>query len=655
MSGPRHEGWKHTRVIPPDARGYAAAFFPQALKVLGFAQQEAARQGLMTYKHQQQLDDGTVLTGEIVGGQPRMTIDVRIPLASGRRQQYRDDFVVWARDADRPGGIDPEHPQQILRPSWTTYFYSADTPGHEGFEGQKGTYIAMFPDGVKHAGNIDWRGAGEQRVSWYGPSTRYWLDPHVHPTRQYGKQVFMLGQVLFDAEAYLDASEDETFNEQWVMGAALPTPQTLLVVQAVLVPGETDDSPAPMNSSEITTPWPPGAVAIAVCRYAVGYAGPTSFGVVPGSRRVLWSGTLNRALNPWFFSEDANVAVSAGLPETVLLRRLHGAVLADPDTIEGVPPSPSSEMHTFTRTGPENGSMQSASVSLTGGAAVVAADFAGNAIRQMTVRRQRDGDLDAQFVFEHGDWSFAARSAHFELQEIAGLARATYRGHLGAIIHADLREGVVVTYRCDWFEVPNLPNVNTYREAVMIWHGASPHADIEIATGSGAAQNPMNTGFTRQLGYTRTGDRPIPRYDTVYSEIALSPMFAIYGHITQRQLEPRWDWTGAHGIYSFRAYPTTHWYGAAKVRTATANQVTRLDSGTDAGFESTGTDFDGKVIALSCATTDGITLFSGYGYEANRTAHFVTGGDLGALTGVDGQFARYHPAWLLGRPPAPLT
>lgn len=641
----RFTDWTHVRVVGD--REAAAPYVGEARKLLGAVFEEAKRNGLGVHVQRRELPDGTVIVAEKFGDVPRITI---APAAADIAQQPTappEAFVVWARDQAHPGGIDPEHPQQLLRPSWTTFFYSESTQGYEAFAGKKGTYAGALPAGVRHAGNIDWRGASGQRVSWYGPSTRYWLDPHVHPTRQYGTQVFLLGQVLLDT----DDADPGDFAERWVVGAAMPSPFELLVVQAALVPGATDDTPPPPNSSEISTPWPPGDVAIAVCRFAVVEESPQRFRAQLGSRDVLWAGTLPRALNPWFFNESGDRAVTAGLPETVLLRRGTGAVIADPDTIEGVPPSASNSMHTFVRTSDSAGSLTSAAVSLTAGQAVIAADFAGNALRQMTVRRRVADDLDAQFVFEHGEWSFEARSAVFELQSIAGLARATYRGHLGALIHADLREQVFVTYRADWVEVPNLPSANTYREAVQIWHGGTLHADLEVATGTGAGQNPINTGFTRQLGATRLGDRPIPRYDTVYSDVALSPMFAIYGHITQHQREPRWDWTGAHGLYSFRPFSTDHWFGAAKVRNALVTQVARIDASTDAGFESSGTDFDGKTIAVSCATADGITVLSGYGYVPDRSVFFATGGELSALTGVDGEFARYHPIWPLGQPP----
>lgn len=641
----RYTDWSHTRVVgDPSA---AAPYITQARKLLGEVIEQAAFAGLQTHQLRRTLEDGTQLIAEKHGDVPRMTIIPAQAAAAGRKPPL-SNFVVWARDRALPDGIDPEHPQQIVSvgETWRVYTFDEDTQGR-----RTGTYIAQFPEGIRDAGNVDWRGPRGVRVSWYGPSTRYWLDPHVQPRRQYGTFVFALGQVVLDVDDYM-AESQENFAERWVLGAALASQQELLVIHAALVDGVTDETPAPLDTSEISTPWPAGPVSIAVCRYLLALDEHGFAKAIAGSRTVLWTGELAGALNPWFFNERADAAVCVGLPEAVLLRRHKGATTLDPDTIDGAPPSATNSVYTFARTQANAGAVSTATVGLVGtGAAVVAADFAGNELRQMTVRRRLAEDLDAQFVFECGEWQFTARAAAFELKQIGGQARPTYSGHLGALMFADLREQAYVTYRYDWYLVSGMPQLNTYREAVLVWHAGAVHADIEVVTGAGSAQDPLDTGFTRQLGWV-VGDRPAPRYDTVYADIALSPLFAIYGHITQYQLEPRWDWTGAHGLYAFRAYPANHWWGAAKIRTSTVNQVARIGDASDADFESSRADFRGMFSALGCATEQGVTLLSCYGFELDtgRSIHFATGGALPSLTGVQDQQPRFHPIWLLGRP-----
>src|SRR5690606_35861489 len=144
-----------------------------------------------------QLEDGTVIVAEKHGDIPRITITPAPPQPSIPPPIVRDDFVVWARTGALPDGIDEDRPQQILRPAWTTFFDNADVEGYEDFTGDKGTYGGMFPQGLLLAGNIDWLSpiTGE-RISWYGPSSRYWYDDWRLPRAQYGKHVFHLGQVL---------------------------------------------------------------------------------------------------------------------------------------------------------------------------------------------------------------------------------------------------------------------------------------------------------------------------------------------------------------------------------------------------------------------------------------------------------------------------
>ena len=442
MSGPRHEGWKHTRVIPPDARGYAAAFFPQALKVLGFAQQEAARQGLMTYKHRQQLDDGTVLIGEVVGGLPRMTIDVTIPVSAGRRPRFRDDFVVWARDATRPDGIDPEHPQQVIRPSWTTFFYSESTPGYDDFSGAKGTYRALFPDGIRRAGNLDWIGPDGERVSWYGPSTRYWVDPYVQPRAQFGKFVFLLGQVLLDVDAYIAASDPlPEFAERYVLGAALDG-LDLIVVLADLPVESTPAGTVPGNTIIVPSPWTLESVPTTICRFSVTLADQIDpagrMRVAPGSRVVMWSGDIARGSAPWFFNASVSRAVCLGLPESCTAT--YSVFSPEPGLVGA--PSASSPLWQA-EIGDETASVSQSAVSLPaiGAEAVLAADYRGDAPAQIVIRRRSiAGTIEG----------FALLQAGVEIplnveELIAGpnhqLVTSRY------VLHADAREGVIVCAR----------------------------------------------------------------------------------------------------------------------------------------------------------------------------------------------------------------
>lgn len=87
MPGPRYEGWHHLRIEGDKAA--AAALLPTARKVLGYVRQQAQFNGLQTYKHVLPVDGGKII-GEIIGGQPRVTIDVRPPrICTGRSRRTR--------------------------------------------------------------------------------------------------------------------------------------------------------------------------------------------------------------------------------------------------------------------------------------------------------------------------------------------------------------------------------------------------------------------------------------------------------------------------------------------------------------------------------------------------------------------------------------
>src|SRR5690606_33738713 len=104
---------------------------------------------------------------------------------------------------------------------------------YETFSGRKGTYGARFPEGVRYAGNVDWRGKDGERVSWYGPERRYWAAPYLSLHSQYGRFVFILGHKLLDLQEY------DGFPEPFVMGACIVGTH-LYVVQADLPPGPTE-------------------------------------------------------------------------------------------------------------------------------------------------------------------------------------------------------------------------------------------------------------------------------------------------------------------------------------------------------------------------------------------------------------------------------
>ncbi|MBW8777416.1 MAG: hypothetical protein JF596_21225, partial [Stenotrophomonas sp.] len=134
MTGSRYVDWTHVHVNGD--RDRAAAYVGLGRKVLGAVTEDAQRWGLQTHVMHHKTEDGAEIIGEIRGGIPRITITPP-PLIEGEPPPIRgkDDFIVWARDASRPEGIDAVHPKQILRPSWLTFFFDEDVAGYAEFQG----------------------------------------------------------------------------------------------------------------------------------------------------------------------------------------------------------------------------------------------------------------------------------------------------------------------------------------------------------------------------------------------------------------------------------------------------------------------------------------------------------------------------------------
>lgn len=654
-SGARHVDWTHVRVLGD--RDLAARHVPYARKLLGFVMDEAQRNSLGTYKLERTLQDGTRVIAEKHGDVPRITI-ATVGGSSPLERKYQDNFVVWARDTEQPNGVDFDHPQQILQlrdGAWKTFFYSESVAGYAAFPGAKGTYVGQFPEGIIQAGNLDWEGDQLTRVSWYGPSTRYWFDPFVQPKRQYGTWVFMLGKVLLDTDEYVSSTPSDAFAERWVLGAAVRN-GFLYTVQALLPDGTTDTALPPFNSSDTSLPWPQGNVQLVLSRYAIVREDEVTYSVAPGSRSVLWSGAVKNALNPWFFNRSVTAAVNMGLPDIVLVRRQFTGTGAT-QVMDPPAPSESNEVHTLT-TSSGTWAVNTVSVSMApSGEAVVAADFRGDDLVQLTVRREAHGDLTNRFVFGFEGLEITAREVVFALLDpdpVDGIGtRASWTGFRAWIMHADLRVSTFLVYRFESYQVLNAAALSRYTERVSLYRDGVRVTDPYVL-GPGASVT-RDTGFVGELGVVVSGEK----YDEIYAGLALSPLFAIYGQTSRYQNVSWtaggywWDLSGSHALYSYRGYPTEDTFGCSRINSAAASGVSRVDAGTDvATWENTVDDFMGRQSLLSCATKDDITMLSTYGYEhqTGRSINYVDNGDLAALTGVGADLSRYRPVWLLGRP-----
>ncbi len=634
MSGGRYAGWTHLQL----QGDYAAAqsHIPAARKALGFVMDEAQRWNLGTHKYQMTLSDGTVITAEKHGDIPRITIAAGETDSPAVDPMPPDDIVVWARSAATAvGGIDAQFPQQIIRSEWKTYFYSADIAGYDEFLGSKGTYQGRLPEGARRAGNVDWLGPAGERLSWYGPASRYFTEPYIQPAAQYGRKVFLLGSVLFDAEQYIADSGMPSFAQQFVLGAAMRG-LWLYVVQTD-IPNFTTPDPAPYPAALgfVTPAFPEFESDVVLARYAllVDPSKPvaTRLSVVPGSREVLWGAAMRRMWAPWFFNQQVTECACFGLPA-----QLTWYTSLDAEVEERV--SASSPAYTIAIT--HSGS--TASATLTEQAcvlapapsdAVVAVDYVDD--QKVSMRMHRRTQVLPVYPFAERQFHLEFAGVEYPLQTSSNFRY---------VMHADLRQRTILFLslyvRDDGWDCA----VELYRDGKKVLS-----VPREFATHVAALGFP--TYVTELLATGAVGS-----FDD-WSITGLFPLYAtVAGHV-RTSGGYRWydiSFPGSLGLLRcvYRLQDDLH--GLYKSSTAGSGTALPVAIASLSGYEAgqVRTDFDGNVSVLSCVTQDGITALSCYRQgEPEESIHSVTRSGLGDLTGIGGAGARYHPMWLLGKPP----
>ena len=343
MPAARDIDWAHIHVVGD--RGVAAQHVPFARKLLGFVKEDAKRNGLGVLKAVRKLEDGSIVTAEIHGAIPRITIQTPTPEIK-RAPKLKERFVVRPRT---PAGqtVDDDFPEVVLVPegdNWRSLFYQRG-PAFDAVASPKGTYRTLqgrevFPDGVKHAGNCDFRSKEGMRVSWHGPSSRYWYDGWRLPSKQYGRKVFMLGQVLLDIDAWCDEF-DVDFSERLVMGAAIDVSDRALYVMQASIPDPPIGSKGPFGIEhfECTPPAPVAETPLRLVRYELTtQEGAGAARLKPsGEAQTLWAGTRHNANNPWYFSPDCNHAWTSTTPDVVAcsIENEFGETLDDLELIGG--------------------------------------------------------------------------------------------------------------------------------------------------------------------------------------------------------------------------------------------------------------------------------------------------------------------------------
>lgn len=649
MTGSRYFDWTHVHVEGGD-RAAAAPYIGDARKLLGAVFEEAAVNGLGVYALTRKLDDGTVIVAEKHGEIPRVTIAPAPRDPQKQPTPIPDDFVVWGRTSLQPGGIDADRPQQILRPAWRTFFNDAEIPAYEPFLGEKGTYGGVLPDGLLYAGNIDWEHADKSRLSWYGPSARYWYDVWRQPRAQYGKHVFQLGRIVLDVDAYCTASEVD-LAERWVLGAGRRGAM-LYVVMAALPPFVT--WPTPPTAAEFgpdawSTPLhPEGAIPVVLRRFVLAsQAGsqPARLVAVAGTHHDLWSGTIDRAVSPFHFDAKCERAV-AHLPaaQSRMYFRGLGNLVRPSATHARVALVLSEDRQSAT--------LETSAVTM--GTGTAAGVFAEDGEDTLEVARMLiDGDAAALAYRLRGH----AYPAFLSVWSGSGPSRWLRR----QIMWADLRAGVLVLWS---EEVAGSANPWTFTASVVLCRDG---AEQVLWTDSNAVNN-FVSGDVLRLVLDRLNAAAVAPMALAH----LLPMGAMTDaggagtfDAQASLLHPQWGKPARKSeyygqvVFSFAAGPWTNGQSVADVAgdIAANTQVDVLGRHTHPGF----------------ASGDGWTLVSypmNAGINGQRVViqHAADGavlerldtltGVVGANTveaGILGYDARFHPIWLLGQPPRGIT
>lgn len=636
--GTRYTDWAHIHLVGDIE--VASRYIPEARKYLGEVMGGAEAAQLGVSKLRRELADGTVIVVEKIGQQPRITI-TPAPFAEESTPPTPNNFVVWARDAGLPDGIDADHPQQILRPSWTTYFFNGSVHGYEAFSGDKGIYQNQFPVGIRHAGNVDWIGQDKQRVSWYGPSSRYFFEPFVRAKVQYGQKVFMLGQVVIDLAVHQDTTPSAC---TWVLGAAIKG--THLYVVVANLPDEVT-STGTVNENVTVCDWPyaSGEVQTEIHRYAI--APPPDFEIgrvaLGNSRQILWAGSIAHGCAPWFFDPAVTTAHSFGLPSTFL-------AVSDTTTIN---PPATSPIHRLTNR-ETAWEYSSSSVSApAGGMGAAAGDYDtdGGAI-ELRVERdvldvipaysaQPGNLLHEQITLAIGDLRVPLRAFDWKAPGYFWMRRA--------LLFSDIREGVMAFFRDEETAIPEETGTVTTSRYFEIWAAGSLAHEELVAHDSTGFTAINSTGLRREFIGNANYD-----WNSPFRSVAVAPAFYFY-NLTTFNPSFRSGFYGFLSSYSMLPRQEASYFGSYHFPVSTSptpgSPRTLVSEKSDVTAQHARLDFDGKDIVIGCAASDGVVLYSGHGgiqYGLESLA-YVTGSDLGDLTGVAGENARFHPIWQLGK------
>lgn len=647
---------KPVRFLYQGDRVVALRYVREARRLLFIYENWLTKSGAQSGRHKVKLKDGVVIELVVAINQCQATITV----PPGKKVEVRafDDFVTLARTATYPDGRDPDHPEQILRAPlenqpWRTFFYDANTEGYDDFSGPKGTYrrnpdgTELFPDGIPSAGNVDWLGPNGERISWYGPDTRYWYDAYRQPKAQYGKFVFSLGQVLLDVDQYCIDSNDN-WTGRYVMGAGIRDMENgdkwLYVVTANLPDVDTPSVSVPANSVYFSTNFPTYDVQAQIRAVRL-IEDRTSEEAMkwkpdPTQQVFLWQAAIPAAVNPWVFNQDCTKVVS-------FVHSLHTQVTFSDQfsnqLFEGVLPIEDSYRIDVAIVDPFDAQETITPVGLAagGGRAPCAVDFnAANEEITISIAREPFADSPLAVVMYFGDLRLPMwfRNNSVAAGYTEGCVRRT-------ILWADAREGAAVfsTQTNAWTTAPPPRSSLTQIHVEITKNGNFLRRILSAqstVSGSSLDLRDRDVGALQSMGAVKVAP-------FVYLWM-LSAQYTFFGFRAQI--------LGLAGSNALRPHDTADCFG--QYGTASGAPTTSQPVPTVSMFFNNRADKHGHKVSCSGAAHGDNVLYSGADPKSvlefegahDASVSFVTGNDFPTLTGVSGTYQRYHPVWIMGLP-----
>lgn len=592
------------------------------------------------------------VTVEVVIAGLDVTAIIHAPAPEEKLPRTFDDFVVFPRNAANPDGV-YEYPEEILRPpsgktGWRTFFYDLSHPLYEGFAGAKGTYkndykaMPLFPDGIRHAGNIDWRGKDGERLSWYGPENRYWYDTWRQPSAQYGRFVFNLGQVLLDVDQYCtDNSVD--FADRLVVGACLREHDDGLYLYAMMT-DMPDLSVPPYDIPAFTVyfseSYPLYSVSFTLRRFKLLRdddplnTEAQKYSVIDGSAQDLWSASAWRACNPWVFNLEGTKMTTFALGTSPVFT----FSTANSDTLAGPPPDEMDRIDvdltdpfaiTFTVTNP--------SMPAGGGAAAMAIDYNddGQEIEVALTREPFRGSAHALVLLVGG-----VKVPLWFKEPSPGYASMNTRR---SIVWMDARAQFVVVDEYQIKEstpgIPSGPYVETLY-TVIFFQGQEVARTAYSTTGGASGGFDLNIGALDSCAAVPVA--PLAWMWMLSAVVSLGTMRAsVLGNVFSQRIP----------------YVASETFGQFGARSAVGSPSNPIDALCTEGLSNQPQDVHGRRFAGAAAARDGIIAMSirlkglnADPVDPDTSAFYVTGSSLTTVTGLGGTSARYHLIWLLGQP-----